>query len=146
MDMLKIGDINPSFFVSAESGEAMAADTELAVEIKKQLPEGVSEEELNSSTQRFMITILVFVALTLLVLFYFQELINRHYFWSMFFPLQLLSFLSFYDLPQPANVELYFSEIELASKLGILNFEWFGRILDPTFRYKDWFFSQEDRA
>jgi len=93
-----------------------------------------------------MIIILVFLVLTLVVLFYFSELFSRHYFWSLFLPLQLISYLSFYDLQQPANVQLYLTEIELATKLSIIKLEWFARIFNPEFRFKQWFITQEELA
>jgi len=57
--------------------------------------------------------------------------------WSLFFTLQLVCYLTYYDISLPSNSDLYVSQFTNIIEFKVLNPEGIIKIFDPTFNLKE---------
>lgn len=59
--------------------------------------------------------------------------------WLLYFTMQIMCYLKYYDSPFPANVQMYMDKFTGTVEFDLLNPQTYIRLFNPNFRFVDWF-------
>lgn len=105
--------------------------------IPRQLPNGVSEDDIINSAMQAQKSALAILIVRLLLQVCFKGSMND--LWNLFFTIQLIAYLTIYDVKFPANAEIYIKEFVKLVEFDILKPTVFIQtFFDPTFKFSTW--------
>lgn len=109
--------------------------------IPRQLPDGVTEEDVQREADTASNTLKVMFFLQLGFQFCLKGALSN--LWTLFYALQIACYLSIYDIKQPANVEIYNDEIKKLIEFAFLNPEGITKeLFDKDFALFDFIFGR----
>ena len=113
---------DPSLFISAVSFKPISTENAICTSgVPRQLPKGVSEEQLVKQASVASYSAIGITLLEIIIQISLKGSLDR--LWVMFFTLQIICYLSIYDVAIPANAEIYVQKV-----IEILEFQ----LINPT--------------
>jgi hypothetical protein len=110
---------NPASFISAKTGLTLSPErSTMKKSVPKQLPKSVDAEELSANAEAAASSFqsLIFIQLGLQV--FLKGSIDDM--WNLYLMMQLIVFFTMYDIPIPANIEVYNDEFRKLIQFDIL--------------------------
>lgn len=135
LDKIIVKIMDKDKFRSQKNGNTLMSDrVYLQKPIKKQLPAGVSEEEIKkkAKTAAFSMGALMIVEAFLQICL--KGILTD--LWVLFFTLQIICYLQIYDVPLPANTVIYVDEITKVIEFDLLNPDTIGKIATGNSHFK----------
>ena len=98
--------VNPNLFISAESGLPLQGNALTIVkDFPTQLPKGVSEKAITVSAESAKDAMTVIIIVQIIMQGFLKGVIED--LWSLYFTLQLCSYLTLLNVSIPGNAEIY---------------------------------------
>lgn len=135
---------NRHLFVSAITGKKLETQSLYLSEIfPKQLPTGVSEEQLQTQAESAGNSMKFVVVLQLLLQICMKGALND--LWTLYFTLQIIAYLNIYDSSIPGNTEIFITELTNLVEFKVLNLQGLVQLFDPEFNLKDFILGKKDQ-
>ena len=131
-DFIIANVLHPEMFTSKESNVALNSSlTKIINMIPRQLPRGIDEESVKTIGSTSEKIVLAIAIIQIAIQYFLKGALDR--LWQMYFTMQMLSYMTFYDTPLPAlaefGLELTTSMVEFKS----LKLENLISTIDPSF-------------
>jgi hypothetical protein len=127
---------NTALFQSAESHAVLQPDKSSLVQfVPRLLPKGVDATRMEENAGTASNGMMGLLVLQLAVSFFLKNKIDD--LWNLFFTLQIMVYLTIYDIRIPANAEVYIAQARKIIEFEILNVEVLvQKFIDPSFSLK----------
>ena len=143
-DVLQIKIKNRFLFKSLETGQTIRAeDVEMPLryQFPKQLPDGVSEEDIEQQAMVAGNAMLGLIIIQLIAQLFLKKGMNDLF--SLYYSLQIACYLQIYNIDIPANAVIFVTEFTKLIEFQFLNPQGFVRLFQPEFVLKDWIAGQK---